>query len=234
VIQRYEPASFGRRLAAMLLDGFLWMLAFTLLLTATWFATPGATSIPDFETAADQLVYDWLSAAILAWAIAGAVSGVVGLGVGLAFEAYGWTPGKAALGVRVMREDAHRPGLVHGAARYIGKFVSSIPLLLGYLWMLWDPRRQTWHDKFAATYVVRVPREGPAWAPGVAPRALTSGARAWAVICAVYIVYSLYSSITLPWTVPDGPEIERWFDSLPSSESTPGSRTALPPPAIEG
>ncbi len=27
-------------------------------------------------------------------------------------------------------------------------------LLLGYLWMLWDPEKQTWHDKLATTVVV--------------------------------------------------------------------------------
>jgi uncharacterized RDD family membrane protein YckC len=26
---------------------------------------------------------------------------------------------------------------------------------LGFLWMLWDPNKQTWHDKVAQTYVVR-------------------------------------------------------------------------------
>jgi uncharacterized RDD family membrane protein YckC len=28
--------------------------------------------------------------------------------------------------------------------------------LLGYLWMLWDKERQTWHDKFANSVVVPV------------------------------------------------------------------------------
>ena len=34
--------------------------------------------------------------------------------------------------------------------------VSGLACGLGYLWMLWDPQRQTWHDKAAGTYVVRV------------------------------------------------------------------------------
>jgi uncharacterized RDD family membrane protein YckC len=40
--------------------------------------------------------------------------------------------------------------------RWIGRFVSTIVFLLGYLWMLWDPERQTWHDKFANSVVVPV------------------------------------------------------------------------------
>ena len=32
-----------------------------------------------------------------------------------------------------------------------------LPLGLGYLWMLWDRRRQTWQDKLGGTLVVRDP-----------------------------------------------------------------------------
>jgi uncharacterized RDD family membrane protein YckC len=32
--------------------------------------------------------------------------------------------------------------------------VSAIVFLLGYLWMLWDPEKQTWHDKAAGSVVV--------------------------------------------------------------------------------
>jgi uncharacterized RDD family membrane protein YckC len=35
------------------------------------------------------------------------------------------------------------------------KLVSCAALGLGYLWMLWDAEKQTWHDKVAKTYVVR-------------------------------------------------------------------------------
>jgi hypothetical protein len=32
--------------------------------------------------------------------------------------------------------------------------ISWVALLFGYLWMLWDGERQTWHDKVADTVVV--------------------------------------------------------------------------------
>jgi uncharacterized RDD family membrane protein YckC len=38
----------------------------------------------------------------------------------------------------------------------VGKFISSLILLLGYFWMLWDPKKQTWHDKIAKSVVVKV------------------------------------------------------------------------------
>ena len=69
----------------------------------------------------------------------------------------GQTIGKRALGVKVV--DA-RTGTVIGVGRaigrYFGSFISGIACLLGYLWMLWDPNNQTWHDKMAGSYVVKV------------------------------------------------------------------------------
>lgn len=36
------------------------------------------------------------------------------------------------------------------------RIVSAIVSLLGYLWMLWDNEKQTWHDKMARSVVVSV------------------------------------------------------------------------------
>jgi uncharacterized RDD family membrane protein YckC len=67
----------------------------------------------------------------------------------------GQTVGKMACGIRVI--DLARGGSIgYGRAfiRYIGRIVSSIVILLGYFWMLWDKEKQTWHDKFAGSVVV--------------------------------------------------------------------------------
>lgn len=40
--------------------------------------------------------------------------------------------------------------------RVIGYYIGGAILLLGFLWALWDPNRQGWHDKLANTYVVKV------------------------------------------------------------------------------
>jgi uncharacterized RDD family membrane protein YckC len=68
----------------------------------------------------------------------------------------GQTVGKSALGLRVVDATSMQPGIGGGRAcgRYFAKFLSGIALALGYLWMLWDPRKQTWHDKLASTVVV--------------------------------------------------------------------------------
>ena len=77
----------------------------------------------------------------------------------------GW--GKRICGLRIIRnDDGQRPGYGTAAIRVAVTLgfsaVGNIPLvgwvawLLDYLWMLWDPEKQTLHDKAAGTHVVQV------------------------------------------------------------------------------
>jgi uncharacterized RDD family membrane protein YckC len=82
---------------------------------------------------------------------------LIGLGYYTYFEgsASGQTPGKKALGIRVISlSDGGPIGYGRAFIRYIGRIVSGIPIALGYFWMLWDKEKQTWHDKFAGSVVV--------------------------------------------------------------------------------
>ena len=100
----------------------------------------------------------------IVYAIGGDVLAVAGgLLFGLAYFAYfeggpkGQTPGKMALGIRVIDFNTGGPiGYGRGVVRYLGRIVSGLVCLLGYLWMLWDKEKQTWHDKIATTVVVPV------------------------------------------------------------------------------
>jgi uncharacterized RDD family membrane protein YckC len=85
----------------------------------------------------------------------------VGFGGGLASSVAleggetGQTLGKRALGIRVVDQRAGGSiGPVRAFIRYVGRIVSSLVVFLGYLWMLWDPEKQTWHDKMAGSVVV--------------------------------------------------------------------------------
>lgn len=77
-----------------------------------------------------------------------------------------WTSVQSTSGKMVFRAkivDANHggpPGTVQFVVRYLGYFVSTIPFGLGLLWVGWDPRKQGWHDKMAATVVVRPKSEG--------------------------------------------------------------------------
>jgi uncharacterized RDD family membrane protein YckC len=91
--------------------------------------------------------------------VANALSLLIGVGYYTYFEggATGQTLGKRALGIRVIDARAGGPiGYGRGLLRYVARILSTIPLFLGYFWMLWDPEKQTWHDKIATTYVVPV------------------------------------------------------------------------------
>ncbi|MEO8279365.1 MAG: RDD family protein [Ideonella sp.] len=66
------------------------------------------------------------------------------------------TPGKMAIGARVVdAKTGGKPGNGQLILRYLGYFVSTVPLFLGLIWVAFDPRKQGWHDKLAGTVVVR-------------------------------------------------------------------------------
>ncbi|HEY9198662.1 MAG TPA: RDD family protein [Gammaproteobacteria bacterium] len=67
------------------------------------------------------------------------------------------TPGKMALSLRIV--DANSGGglsVSQSVIRYLGYYVSAIPLCLGLIWVGFDKRKQGWHDKLAHTLVIRV------------------------------------------------------------------------------
>ena len=73
------------------------------------------------------------------------------------------TPGKLLCGCQVVDANSGGP-LRAGQAllRYLGYFISTLPLGLGFLWIAWDKRKQGFHDKIAKTVVIL---EAPARAP---------------------------------------------------------------------
>ena len=66
------------------------------------------------------------------------------------------TPGKMLCGIKIV--DA-RTGGKPGGWQYIGRYfsyiASTLPLMLGFFWIIWDKRKQGWHDKLARTVVIR-------------------------------------------------------------------------------
>ena len=84
---------------------------------------------------------------------------VVWVGI-IAFWLYGaskgWSPGKLAVGIRIVTMDGDQPGWGKALLREtIGKAVASSFMLFGFVWILLDPQRRGWHDKMAGTIVVR-------------------------------------------------------------------------------
>jgi uncharacterized RDD family membrane protein YckC len=66
------------------------------------------------------------------------------------------TPGKMVVGAKIISaKTGGKPSAGQLVGRYFAYILSTLPLLLGFLWAAWDPKKQTWHDKLAGTYVVR-------------------------------------------------------------------------------
>lgn len=67
----------------------------------------------------------------------------------------GQTIGMRILGIRIVRLDG-KPFTSRDAIirHLVGYPLSMAAGFLGFLWMLWDPRQQGWHDKLARTVVV--------------------------------------------------------------------------------
>ena len=84
------------------------------------------------------------------------VAGIIYVGM-LEGGPTGQTIGRRVLNLRVVDATTGQPGIGFGRAvgRYFAKFLSGLALAIGYLWMLWDPRKQTWHDKLVGTVVVK-------------------------------------------------------------------------------
>ncbi|MEI7868034.1 MAG: RDD family protein [Candidatus Methylumidiphilus sp.] len=72
------------------------------------------------------------------------------------------TPGKMAISARIAdAETGKKPSAGQLTIRYLGYYVSMIPLFLGIFWVAFDRRKQGWHDKLAGTVVVRPKCRGP-------------------------------------------------------------------------
>jgi len=66
----------------------------------------------------------------------------------------GQTVGNFTCLMRVVGTDGQPIGLGRAVLRYLGYYVSIVPLSIGFLWAAFDKRRQGWHDKIARTYVI--------------------------------------------------------------------------------
>ena len=66
------------------------------------------------------------------------------------------TPGKMAIAATIVdAKTGAKPSTKQFLMRYFGYILSTLPLFLGFLWVVFDRRKQGWHDKLAGTVVVR-------------------------------------------------------------------------------
>lgn len=73
----------------------------------------------------------------------------------------GTTLGGIICSLRVVRTNGGSVRAVDAIVRGLASILSLALFGIGCFWMLQDPQRQTWHDKIAGTFVVKVPRDLP-------------------------------------------------------------------------
>ena len=66
------------------------------------------------------------------------------------------TPGKLFTKLTIVdAKTGGKPSIGQYIVRYLGYFVSIIPLCAGLIWVAFDERKQGWHDKMAGTLVIQ-------------------------------------------------------------------------------
>ncbi|WP_431034124.1 RDD family protein [Streptomyces sp. P6-2-1] len=68
----------------------------------------------------------------------------------------GQTVGKSAVGIRLVSETTGQPlGVGMAFVRRIAHFIDGVACYIGWLWPLWDAKKQTFADKICSTLVIR-------------------------------------------------------------------------------
>jgi len=156
---RAAYAGFWRRTAAVLLDSWLYLaisLPLIILLGGSIGGGAGETGLLQALEDGDMLPLVLLSqtGGSLAGALLQHVLPMVAIIA--CWMKWGGTPGKLLMGCAVVDAASHRRlSFFQAVLRYVGYFISSLPLGLGFLWVVWHPRRQGFHDLIAKTVVLR-------------------------------------------------------------------------------
>ena len=135
----FERADFGQRLGAFLFDLLLFLIV--LMLATFLLSSYSEKSI----VSSNAMLVAFYCVAIL----------LFGFNFILLAGRTGQTIGKRLVGIRIVKEDHAPAGYVNVLLRHcVGYLLSTAGLFLGFIWVIWDPRNQGWHDKIARTIVV--------------------------------------------------------------------------------
>jgi len=85
---------------------------------------------------------------------------LLGMVLGCAYETFfvvkfGATPGKMALGLKVVRPDGSRIQTGRAAGRYFAKMLSAIIIYIGYIMAGFDSQKRALHDMICDTRVIK-------------------------------------------------------------------------------
>ncbi len=143
VHQQVQYAGFLRRLVAFVIDGILVSIVASAL-ALSLFGFDSLTAWQEFSQNDPAAIPNLLlnQGLPVVWTLA-------------FWQVWQATPGKLLLDCRIV--DARtlgKPSFGQFVIRYLGYFLSGLALGLGFLWIVFDKRKQGWHDKLARTLVI--------------------------------------------------------------------------------
>jgi len=138
-VPHVDYAGFWIRFLASLLDSILLLLVIVPLLVM--FYGPGVF----FVTESPGLAYNLINYALPIIAV-------------IIFWQYkSATPGKIMMGIYIVdAQTLKHPAFGKLVLRYFGYYLSILPLMLGFIWVAIDKRKQGFHDKIAGTLVIKM------------------------------------------------------------------------------
>jgi uncharacterized RDD family membrane protein YckC len=149
-----EYAGFWIRVVASVID---WVILLIVEMIVQYAIFRGSMKIPQVQPSDDpgQVLAQF-----------GALIGAIGLlsaintAVNCAYEAIfvakmQATPGKMALGLKVVRPDGSAVGLGRAAGRYFAKILSALILMIGYIMVAFDAQKRGLHDMICDTRVIK-------------------------------------------------------------------------------
>lgn len=146
---RAEPATWGSRVLAVLVDAFLLLVPFSLLesMFLDGIHVRLHVHVPSYTGPWSDVPWSLWVVSVLVW-----------LTYVVATESRrAATPGKVARGIRVVDVHGDAASTRQVWLRNLAKVAFAVTFVLGILddlWPLWDGERQALHDKVAGTYVV--------------------------------------------------------------------------------
>ena len=134
-----QYAGFWIRLAAALIDTALFLLVFSVPLTLIYGVE--YWTLEEGVTGGWNILIEYIAPVVITiWF----------------WVKYLGTPGKMILRLRVVdAQTGQAISTPQAIGRYLGYYVSILPLLLGFIWVGIDKKKQGFHDKLAGTVVIR-------------------------------------------------------------------------------
>ncbi|MCF7919610.1 MAG: RDD family protein [Candidatus Cloacimonetes bacterium] len=110
----------------------------------------------------------------------------------LMWRFFGASVGMFALKLRIVEyKTGHKPSLLTSLKRIVVFYLSFFSFLVGYLWLLWDSRRQNWADKLSGTLILCL-NESPSEASQKDIKAWQTGKILFYITILIFIILNVF------------------------------------------